>query len=167
LLFDRETESVFGQLDGLAAAGRLHAEAAVLRPYDVRVTTWGAWKTAHPESTTISDDAGIGRVYVADPLGGRAAEAEYPVGSVDDRLPADAAVVGVTRGGAAPIAFDLAAVNDALDHGTEVELDGVQITRDAGGLAAVSTLDDASLVAVETRWFAWSSVRPSSEVWTG
>lgn len=33
------------------------------------VTTWGAWREAHPDTTILAADAGTGRVYGAEPRG--------------------------------------------------------------------------------------------------
>jgi hypothetical protein len=166
LLFDQQTDSLYDQLGGRALAGRMHDRGVTLGSVGVRVSTWGAWKAAFPETTVISDDAGIGRVYVADPLQGREAEAEFPVGPVDQRRPADSPVLGVRTPAGMPIAFAVDDVVSALDQGGTVELDGVRVVRDAGGLAALSTHDGAPLVAVEARWFAWAARHPNTGLWT-
>lgn len=167
LLFDQESESVFGQLDGRAAGGSRYDQGVALQAIDARVSPWGAWRATFQETTVISDDAGVGRVYVADPLGARAAEAEYPIGAVDDRLPVDAEVLGIVPADGEPLAFAVGPAIEALDQGDSVEWQGVRVVRDAGGLAAVVAADGGALTAVETRWFAWSAVRPGSQLWTG
>jgi hypothetical protein len=166
LLSDRETQSVFRQLDGAALGGRLHDDGVQLQPIEVRVTTWGAWRAAFPDSTVISDDAGVGRVYVADPLGQSAGPSQVPIGPVDDRLPADARVLATVAPDGTAAAFLVADAVSELDAGGAVEIAGVRVVRDAGGLAAVSVEGEAPLPAVETQWFAWSALSPTAVVWT-
>jgi hypothetical protein len=166
LLMDGETQSVFRQLDGVARAGRLFEDGRQLRPVEVRVTTWGAWRAAFPESTVISDDAGVGRVYVANPLGEGAGLAQVPLGSVDEQLPADASVLAAVGSDGTAVAFGVPDALAALAAGAPVEAGGVRVVQDAGGLAAVAADDEAPVAAVEVRWFAWSALHPDAEVWT-
>jgi hypothetical protein len=81
----------------------------------VVVTTWGAWRAAHPKTTLLAQDGGIGRRYPLDPLGGRDAQGPiFPVGDVDPRQPVHEVVLGVTGPRGQALAFPRAAVQLAL-----------------------------------------------------
>lgn len=169
LLFDRASGSVVRSMVGEGVSGRLGAESRALAPLGVRTTTWAAWLAAFPDTTVISDDAGIGRVYVLDPLAdqGQPGLPAWPVGPVDDRLAGSTGVLGVTRIGADPVAFPVARAAAALGAGSPVELAGVRVVLDAGGLAAVDAVDGQPLASHEANWLAWSQFHPVSQVWTG
>lgn len=47
----------------------------------VPCTTWGEWKEAHPDTTIVAEDGGIGRSYPLDPLDGRDGNGPiFPIG---------------------------------------------------------------------------------------
>jgi hypothetical protein len=106
LMYDLVSGSAFHTFTGRAASGPLREAAVTLEPVTVTVATWGDWKEAHPDTTIVARDGGIGRSYPDDPLCGRdAAGPIFPIGPADTRLPAQAAVVGVVDGAGAPVAF--------------------------------------------------------------
>jgi hypothetical protein len=131
----------------------------------VSVSTWGEWKEAHPNTTIVAEDGGIGRSYEADPLGGRDDDGPiFPVGDVDPRLGVQEAVVGVVLDDGTTIAFPTQQVRSAMLDGDEVEFDGVRLRRDGGGFIAL--VDDEEVAAHEAFWFAWSQFHPDTQLWT-
>ena len=96
VMYDLRTESVFDTFTGAAVSGPLQDADLVLDETTVLRTTWGEWKTAHPETTIIAEDGGIGRSYLLDPLQGRDDDGPiFPIGPPDDRLDVQELVVGV------------------------------------------------------------------------
>jgi hypothetical protein len=166
LLVETTTGSLVRMLGGDAVTGPLHDEGAALEPIGVRATSWQAWSAAFPETTVVSQDAGSGRVYVADPMKGRMQSA-LPVGAVDDRLPIDMPVIGLVAPDGTPVVAPVEQAAAALDRGEVVELAGARVVRDAGGLAAVRADDGTPLVTLEVRWFAWDQLHPGSQIWSG
>ena len=68
LMFDRETESLWSQIGANAVTGALvgqHLE--LLRS---KITTWRAWRKAHPETTILSKQTGHQRDYGSTPYEG-------------------------------------------------------------------------------------------------
>ncbi len=65
LLYDRETESLWSQLGGVAVTGSLAGTSLPLLP--VTVTTWEHWKSEHPQSLVLSFETGFQRDYLRDP----------------------------------------------------------------------------------------------------
>ncbi len=167
VMFDLTTMSLFDTFTGEAVSGPLLDEGVVLDQRTVTVTTWGEWKTAHPDTRIVAEDGGIGRDYPDDPLGGRDDDGPiFPIGDVDARLPVQAPVIGVIVGERA-LAFERAALDtaDGTDGAVVAELDGVRVIRSAGGYTAET--DDGPIAAHEAFWFAWSQFHPETGLWTG
>jgi hypothetical protein len=163
VMYDLLTKSAFDTFTGAAVSGPLLDAGVVLDQNSVTVSTWGEWKAAHPDTTIIAEDGGIGRDYPEDPLRGRDDDGPiFPIGDVDPRLGVQAPVLGVVIHDAV-IAFDVGAVEAAMAAGDEVELDGVEIRADGGGFVALA---DGEEVAVhQAFWFAWSQFHPDTTLW--
>jgi len=166
VMFDLDSDSVFDTFTGEAVAGPLRRSGVTLEPVSVVTTTWGEWKVAHPATTIVAEDGGIGREYDLDPLGDRDADGPiFPVGDIDPRLAAQELVVGVETPDGTLVAFPAAAARDALAAGSDVSTAGVRLLDDGGGLRAVLG-DGTEVAAHEAFWFAWSQFRPDTELWT-
>jgi hypothetical protein len=166
VMFDLDTMSVFDTFTGEAVSGPLHEQGVVLEEVTVVRSTWGAWKEQHPNTTIIAEDGGIGRVYPADPLGGRDDDGPiFPVGAVDPRLPEQQLVVGVIAADGRAVAFPSDEASNALDHGEVPSAAGVEVLADGDGLRAVATESGEQLPAHEAFWFAWSQFHPDTELW--
>jgi Protein of unknown function (DUF3179) len=63
LMYDRETDSLWNQMTGVPVSGELVGSGIVLKRLPLVVTTWGRWKTLHPETTVLSLDTGHRRDY--------------------------------------------------------------------------------------------------------
>lgn len=165
LMYDLNTWSAFDMFTGRAVSGPLREIGVELESITVVTATWGAWKEAHPDTTIVAQDGGIGFVYEDDPLGGRDDRGPiFPVGPIDDRLPVQEQVLGVETPDGRFFAFPAAAAGEALAAGESVELDGVIVTADADGLRAELS-DGTALATTQSFWFAWSQFHPTTEVW--
>lgn len=165
VMYDLTTWSVFDTFTGKALSGPLHRQGVVLNQTTVITTTWGEWRNAHPETTIIAEDGGIGRSYPLDPLRGRDDDGPiFPIGDVDDRLDVHDQVFGVVIDDGTPIAFPAAAVTAALEDDETVELGGVVLSLDGGGLRAVDT-DGDTVEGHRSFWFAWSQFMPDTLLW--
>ncbi len=166
VMFDLGTRSMIDTFTGRAVAGPLRRAGVVLQPVTVVTATWGEWRTAHPGTTIVAEDGGIGRTYDRDPLGDRDVDGPvFPVGQIDARLPAQRLVVGVKAPDGTSVAFDAAAARAALQMGREVSAAGVRLDSDGGGLVAAAS-DGTPLVANEAYWFAWSQFHPGTRLWS-
>ena len=166
VMFDLHTLSVFDTFTGEALSGPLQDEDVILEMVSVVTSTWGEWKIAHPETTIVAEDGGIGRFYPDDPLRGRDDEGPiFPIGAVDPRLPVQHQVVGVIAPDGTPIAFPADAARRALEAGDEVASAGVVLEADGGGLRAVDESGEP-LPSHQAFWFAWSQFHPDTIVWS-
>ena len=165
VMYDLVTKSVFDTFTGEAVSGPLREQGVVLNQATVVTTTWGEWKAAHPDTTIIAEDGGIGRSYALDPLRGRDDHGPiFPVGDVDGRLGVHDQVFGVVLDDGTPVAFEVLAASGALKEGRSVELAGVTLRPDGSGVRAV---DDAGneIAGHQAFWFAWSQFMPDTLLW--
>ncbi len=167
VMYDLRTFSVFDTFTGAAVSGPLQDQGLVLEEVTVVRSTWAEWKRAHPDTAIIAEDGGIGRSYELDPLGDRDADGPiFPIGDFDERRPVQELVVGVITGDGTPIAFPSDAATDVLFDGGTVELGGVTLLEDGGGLRAIDAATGDELAAHEAFWFAWSQFHPDTLLWT-
>jgi hypothetical protein len=165
VMYDLENQSMFDTFRGVALTGPLREAGFELEPVTVVTTTWGEWKTAHPETTIVAQDGGLGRVYPDDPLRGRDDNGPiFPVGDVDPRLAVQEPVVGVVATDGTVVAFPAAAARTALNAGSSVSAGGIELRLDGGGLRAFEAAGD-ELPTHESFWFAWSQFQPDTAVW--
>lgn len=167
LLFDESSTSLVHQVDGRARSGDLQARKITLERIPTVTTTWAEWKEAHPETTVVSADGGVGRVYVEAPLGDRAALPELPIGAVDEAVAANEELLGVLAPDGSPVAFPVGTVELALASGNEVTLAGTAVVEEAGGLLARDARDGRPLPGHRVQWYAWSQAYPDTLVWDG
>ena len=128
-------------------------------------TTWGEWKAAHPATSIIAEDGGIGRSYSLDPLQGRDDNGPiFPIGPADDRLDIQELVVGAITADGTQVAFPADAARTALAAGDTVVAAGVQLIDDGGGLRGVDAATGNPIPTHESFWTASTSStrRPSS-----
>ncbi len=165
VMFDLNTGSLWDTFAGTAASGPLGTRGVELEELTVEVSTWGDWQAAHPGTTIVAEDGGIGRAYSDDPLDGRDDLGPiFPIGAVDPRLPVQEPVVTVTAPDGTPVAFPTAAARTAIHAGLAVSVSGVTLVSDGAGFRAVDGAG-SDVVAHEAFWFAWVQRNPDTVVW--
>ena len=165
VMYDLTTGSMFDTFTGQALTGPLGEAGVVLEQVSVVGATWGDWKAAHPDTTILAEDGGIGREYPDDPLRGRdAAGPIFPVGDVDPRLPVMDLVIGVVSPDGTQIAFPVDAVTVELTRSGEVEFDGVVIRLE--DVLRVFDKDGGEIISHQAFWFAWSQFHPETSLWS-
>ena len=163
-MYDVTTFSAVDTFTGEALSGPLLDAGVTLGQTTVVTSPWGAWRAAHPDTTIVAEDGGIGRSYPPNPLRDRDdAGPIFPVGDVDPRLGVHEVVVGVLNDEGTPVAFPVAPARLALEAGEEVSLAGVTLQPDSGGLRAFTARGEAP--AHEAFWFAWSQFHPGTLLW--
>ncbi len=102
VMFDRQTKSLWPQLEGRAVAGVL--TGTELAAITVQTVPWGVWRDAHPRGQVLTRDTGYDRDYGRNPYVGYDQPDTDPFlldVEADDRLPAKTRVVGLGEGAAA------------------------------------------------------------------
>lgn len=87
VMYDRQTETYWSQLDGSAVVGPLVPRQLTVLPNTV--TTWAEWRESHPDTEVLSRNTGIypKSNYGSNPYGGYADRegVGFGVDDVDDR----------------------------------------------------------------------------------
>lgn len=165
VMYEFHTRSVFDTFTGEAVAGPLREAGVVLEQISVRTSTWGDWKAAHPDTSIVAEDGGIGRRYADDPLRGRDDDGPiFPIGDVDPRLEVHERVLGIVLDDGTTIAFPVDAAQATLERAGSVELGGVELRLDRAGVIALDADGDV-LASHEAFWFAWSQFHPDTLLW--
>ncbi|MEP2715625.1 DUF3179 domain-containing (seleno)protein [Pseudophaeobacter sp.] len=163
MMYDLNTYSVFDTFRGGALTGPLADRNLKLEQANVVTSNWGAWKTAHPETTVLIEALALGR----DPdfRNGRDANGPiFPVGNVDPRLPVHEDIIGVITANGQPVAFQRSAALIALRQGSAISVGGIRLELDAGGIKAVDG-NGEDVGSHQAFWFAWSQFHPQTTLW--
>jgi hypothetical protein len=164
MMFEQKSRSFIDTFQGDAASGPLADAGVVFNQASVVTTTWADWRAAHPDTTIIAEDGGLGRSYELDPLRGRDDNGPiFPIGDVDPRLPVQESILGVIDADGRPIAFHVEAAVGLLTEGRAVTVDGIELRLDGSGVRAFR--DGADAGGHQAFWFAWSQFYPDTVVW--
>lgn len=85
VMFDRQTESLWSQIEGRAIAGHLAGEH--LARLAIQTVPWSQWRAAHPDGQVLSRDTGFVRDYGRNPYVGYDEAADDPFLFADDPDP--------------------------------------------------------------------------------
>jgi len=124
VMYDRETDSFFPQINALGIRGEHRGETLV--EVDVVWTTWERWRSLHPDTKVLSRETGYLRNYDRDPYGSYNPRGGYyendrtlfPLMHRSDRHPPKEMVVGA-RTPAHSAYFVLAELERAQVQSTE------------------------------------------------
>jgi Protein of unknown function (DUF3179) len=122
-MLDDRTASVWSHLDGGSLTGEYQGQRLEILP--LQSTTWGAWRTEHPDTTVLDPDTGYryrGEPNIARSGLGRTFRATLD--GIDERLPDNELVIGVLAGSEAA-AFPIDSIRDGLP--TQSEVGGIPI----------------------------------------
>lgn len=180
LMYDRETDALWSQVQGKAMSGPNAGQRLVHRS-GWSIEPFGDLQARQPDlDVAVHADDDMASVYTIDPYRGYFANDTliFEVSRRDARLPIKARVLGVHDGTAAS-AYELGTiarlgVADAMDDAVPGRL---EVTLDGGALVAEVELDDAGVpsrlrvidapedaVVVHSFWFAWASSHPTTDL---
>ena len=169
LMYDRQTESEWPQILGVAISGSLKGTRAATVP--LVWTTWRAWSRAHPETLVLSTATGALRRYGSDPYGSYPSRTGYyfeegtifPVQHSSDRYGAKDVIVGIRAG------QDRCAVLKSLvrqNNSVRVSVGGITwIARwdnDLDAAVVVNAATNEPADYLEAMWFAWYAFYPET-----
>ncbi len=143
VMYDRQTESLWSQIEGRAIAGVLTGEQ--LERIPVQTVSWAQWRDAHPDGWVLSRDTGAERDYGRNPYVGYDEATSDPFlfdGDADRRLDVKARVLGLGDPDD-PVAVPLAALSRSRVLALEVAGDQVVLWAGEGLRSALDTADIA------------------------
>ena len=169
LMYDRQTESLWSQIEGRAVSGPLKGKELELMPS--RLTSWKAWRAEHPDTRVLSRDTGHRRNYDSTPYGNyeQSSTVFFPIAERDDRYHPKAWVIGMTSGDKAR-AWPFKELKATGKETIQDTFDGRELTIhfDAENRSARITNDAGKELAATTGfWFAWHAFHPDTQVFTG
>jgi len=168
LLYDRTDQALWSQITSTAISGP--QAGRTLRHIDGwELTTLGAWRASHPESTVVNFKTGQDHPYSSDPHRAYFAtdklDARYQDVPTDARLRTKVRIIGVKYGAevrAYPIDALMAAGRATILD--QIGGEPVEIAIDtATGAVRILRIPEAAVVT-HTLWFAWAALFPQTEV---
>jgi hypothetical protein len=127
VMYDRQTESLWPQIEGAAVAGVLTGTALTVLP--AGLISWEQWRRSHPDGWVLSRQTGFDREYGSNPYYRYDDKASLPLflaGPIDNRVEwLKQPVVGIASGDDA-LAVDIEALR--VDRVREVTVDGRDLT---------------------------------------
>jgi hypothetical protein len=161
VFYDRATETLWDQIEAKGIVGPLTGESLEFVP--VSMTTWGRWRTAHPDTLVLSTVTGFDEDYTADYYADyRSSDGlMFPVLRQDDRTRPKTVVFGFE--------FDDIEVAFAepliQEHGSVTKtLNGAELTVSMAddGTVTLETGDGEKHAPIRLFWFAWYTFHPET-----
>jgi hypothetical protein len=143
VMYDRQTESLWSQIEGRAIAGVLTGER--LERIPVQTLSWAQWRDAHPDGWVLSRDTGADRDYGRNPYVGYDEAGSDPFlfdGDADPRLEPKERVLGLGDD-TDPVAVPLAVLSRERVLAVEVAGADVVLWSAEGLRSALDTADIA------------------------
>ena len=109
-MYDRATQSLWSTLWGRPVIGPLVGKNISLEPLSVVTTTWGEWRTRHPQTQVLSLDTGHARDYcegVAYREYFSTDDVMFPVPHQDNRLTNKKEILALRLLGGPPLAINV------------------------------------------------------------
>lgn len=169
LLYDRQTESLWSQLQNRAISGAYKGQT--LQQLPAQYTRWQDWLKQHPQTLILSRDTGFRRDYTRSPYGDydQSAALYFPVDFLSRAYHPKERVLGVELNGQ----FKAYPFAELAKHGVSGEISdqlagqSLTITYDAAARSGRIWLKDGKELAVTNSfWFAWYTFHKDGEVFT-
>ena len=154
LMYDRQTWTLWSQLTGEPVLGNMAVTPVRLELVPVTITTWSAWKAAHPETTVTKLDPSFGARWGYDYRPGAADRrregVSFPVWQKSGALPSKEEIYGL-RLGAKTKAWPIArVVQERIVHDRLGEVDLVLVADPESGSVRVYRRDGRTFRAGAT-----------------
>jgi hypothetical protein len=163
LMFDRESESLWSQITGIAISGP--ARGRRLRLLRSRIESWEAWRKRHPDTRVLSTRTGHKRTYGVSPYGDYAlSDRLFFDQSPDPRYHPKMPTLGLRAADGSARAYPAAELLRAGGSASESFGGGrVRVAYDEEQQVFQVEVPDA-VDAIEGYWFAWIAFHPGSSV---
>ncbi len=167
LLYDRNTESLWSQVMRQAVSGPQKGQR--LEMVVTAHTTWGEWRSRHPDSLLLSEETGHFRNYARNPYAGyeKSRTVYFPVAEYGTQYHPKEQVLGVELNGEAKcypfveLSKAGAPIEDSIGgEPVSVVFDPEHRT------GRVLDQDGREVPTVIAFWFAWAAFYPQGDVFT-
>ncbi|MCH7902378.1 DUF3179 domain-containing protein [archaeon] len=172
IMYDRSTETYWGQIDGIGIVGELTGVRLTRVP--IQTIFWGDWVKKFPNTLVLSRDTGFVRDYGQYPYGSYEDDTSiyFPISGRDGRLHEKSVVHGIEINGSFKAyleeAFEKGEIIQDELGGEKIEVESDSIT----GAIKVFIINDSGertleVVAIRNFWFAWFAFHPNTELYEG
>jgi hypothetical protein len=167
LLYDRQTGSLWSQIEKMAISGDMKGTA--LTAFPLRHTTWRDWVARYPDTEVLSDKTGFRRNYKVNPYPdySRNSALYFPVAEENSQYRRKSLVLGLEIDGhfkAYPFSELSKSPREFVDefqgHTFEVQYD------DENKTASIVGENGDELPTLISFWFAWYAFHPNTEIFT-
>ena len=167
LLYDRQTGSLWSQIEKMAISGDMKGTA--LTAFPLRHTTWRDWVARYPDTEVLSDETGFRRNYKVNPYPNysRNSALYFPVAEENSQYRRKSLVLGLEIDGhfkAYPFSELSKSPREFVDEfqGRTVE---VQYD-DKNQTASIVGDNGDEWPTLISFWFAWYAFHPNTEIFT-
>jgi hypothetical protein len=165
LMYDKETDSLWSQIEGRAVVGDRIGDDLTI--YPSQVMQYSVFQEKHPESLVLSDKTGYLRDYTFYPYGGyeESNSLLFPVSISDQRLPVKEIMYIVNTENHSVALKDKSLNKEIVSIDTP---DGVVTAHVVDGEVVVKNIREEVLPGYTAMWFSWvNHNQESGIVWTG
>jgi hypothetical protein len=166
IMYDRNEENYWQQATGEAIVGPASGRDEFLEPVSTITTTWGKWKSKHPDTKVLSRETGFDRDYDVYPYDTYEEDGEiyFSVQNSDARLHPKEVVYGIIVNDQ-PKAYKLLSIEAKGSFNDVVGGEGVQIDFNESGEIRFSNIDSGEeYIPLRGFWFAWVAFYPKTEL---
>ncbi len=166
LMYDRESESLWSQLEMKAVSGEETGE--VLKWLPSEYMTWKSWRDKYPHGEVLSIQTGYNRNYGGNAYGGYFASDRtmFPVPEYRRELPNKALIIGVIVDGEA-IAFPIDQFSSSETYIINIASSRIQISYEKERKHPfVRNGRGETIPYVISFWFAWQAFYPETVLWS-
>ena len=164
LMYDKETESLWSQIQGTAVAGDKTGTKLTL--YPSQVISFAELRAQYPDAVVLSENTGYKRDYTLYPYGDYTTNNNlyFPISIHDNRLSAKE-IMYVVSYGTHSLAFRLSELTSST---ATLSADGAEVTaKKVGGEVEVRDSAGKVIPGFYTMWFAWAIYHQKDGiVWT-
>ncbi len=167
LLYDKNTESLWSQIMGVAISGALVGEK--LKSIPISHTTWRDWLAQHPDTRVLSTDTGYARDYARNPYAGYEQSRQLFFG-VNNKAPENyhpkEQVFGLEFNGV----YKAYPFTELEKHGKprfKDSVNGISVTIDwdsKNQSVIILNSDGVKIAGIQGYWFAWFAFHPDTLV---
>ncbi|NET37239.1 MAG: DUF3179 domain-containing protein [Cyanothece sp. SIO1E1] len=165
LLYDRETESLWSQIENQAIAGPSSGKRLEMLP--TQFLTWGQWQSQYPNTLVLTTDTGYQRDYHKKAYAGYEASSRlyFPVAHESKKLKKKERVLGISIEGhykAYPVK-KLAKKKEGFQDMFADQKIWVRYDK-AAGIAQFTDESGEEIPSVSLYWFAWYAFHPDTKI---
>jgi hypothetical protein len=167
LLYDKNTESLWSQIMGVAISGALVGEK--LKPIPISHTTWRDWLAQHPDTRVLSTETGHARDYARNPYAGYEQSRQLYFG-VNNKAPENyhpkEQVFGLEFNGVYK-AYPFAELEKHGKPRFKDSVNGISVTIDwdsKNQSVIILNSDGVKIAGIQGYWFAWFAFHPDTLV---